>query len=49
MTTNPAPKARRAPNAINEVDERFGLEPVGMMLSTRYSPRNRWVGAIALP
>jgi hypothetical protein len=36
------------PAAIHGVD-RFGFDPVGMMLSNRYSPRNRSAGAIDSP
>ena len=48
MTINPAPKTRSAPNPINEIGERFGFEPVAMMLGNRYSPRSGRMGVIVL-
>ena len=45
---NAAPTAISTPTAIHGVD-RFGFDPVGMMLSNRYSPRIRSAGAIDSP
>jgi hypothetical protein len=46
---NAIPIAMSAPEVNSGIAERFGFEPVAMMLSNRYSPRNRSLGAISVP